>query len=101
MAVMKNCSVLLIVLCLLGSCGRSHDVIGKWRTNDANSVVWEFTPNGVVRIGVDEGRYTFGDQNRMKIQTRFATSVYQMEFSGEKLILRPPKGGSMELTRVK
>jgi len=98
---MKSLVALFLAFCLLSSCGGSHNIVGKWQTGEANAVVWEFAPNGLVRIGVDEGRYTFGDQNRVKIQTRFATSVYQMQFSGEKLILRPPKGGTLELTRVK
>jgi hypothetical protein len=92
---------LLIVACALISCGGRHDIVGKWRTADTNAIIWEFAPNGVVLIGVDEGRYSFGDQKRVKIQTRYATSVYQMEFSGDKLTLRPPKGTNLELTRIK
>src|SRR3954471_19685564 len=98
---MKKLVALFLAFCLLSSCGGSQTIVGKWQTSDTNSVVWEFAPNGVVRIGVDEGRYTFGDQNRVKIQTRFASSVYQMQFSGEKLILRPSNGAALELTRVK
>jgi hypothetical protein len=93
--------ILAILLCALLGCKKHHDIVGKWRTADTNAIVWDFGPNGVVLIGVDQGRYSFGDQNRVKIQTRYATSVYQMEFSGDKLTLRPPKGSNLELTRIK
>jgi hypothetical protein len=93
--------VLPTLLCAFVSCGGRHDIVGKWRTADANAIIWEFAPNGKVLIGVDEGRYTFGDQKRVKIQTRYSSSVYQMEFSGDKLTLRQPKGTSLELTRIK
>jgi hypothetical protein len=93
--------LMAILLCALPSCSGHRDIVGKWRSADANAIVWEFAPNGTVLIGVDQGRYSFGDQNRVKIQTRFSSSVYQMEFSGDKLILRSPKGSNLELTRIK
>jgi hypothetical protein len=93
--------VLLVLLCGLYACGGHRDIVGKWRTAGPNSIVWEFAPNGTALIGVDQARYTFGDQHRIKIQTRYATSVYQMESSGDKLTLRPVTGASLELTRIK
>lgn len=98
---LKTLIILAILLCALPGCSHRKDIVGKWRTADANAIVWDFAPNGTVLIGVDQGRYSFGDQNRVKIQTKFATSVYQMEFSGDKLTLRSPKGSDLELTRIK
>jgi hypothetical protein len=94
-------TIILLAILLLAACGKRQDIVGKWRTADASAIVWEFAPNGTIRIGVDEGRYSFGDQQRIKIQTRYATSVYQMEVSGDKMTLRPPNGPNLELTRTK
>ncbi len=94
--------ILAALLCAMNGCGGpSHDVVGKWRTADANAIVWEFSPNGSVLVGKDKGRYTFGDQKRIKIQTSFATSVYQMEISGDHLTLTSPSGLKLDLTRIK
>jgi hypothetical protein len=94
--------ILAALLCAVDGCGGpSHDIIGKWRTADANAIVWEFFPNASVLVGKDKGRYTFGDQKRIKIQTSFATSVYQMEISGDHLTLTSPSGLKLELTRIK
>ncbi len=64
-------------------------------------MVWEFSTNGSVLIGDVRGRYTFGDQNRIKIETPFATSVYQMEISGDRMILQEPGGSKLEFTRIR
>jgi hypothetical protein len=94
---------LAVSVCAIGGCGGpSRDIVDKWRTSgDANAMVWEFFPNGSVLIGSDKGRYSFGDQNRIKIQTPFGTSIYQMELSGDHLTLKPPNGSKLELTRIK
>ncbi len=84
-----------------GCGGPSHDIVGKWRTADANAIVWEFLPHGTVLVGKDRGRYTFGDQKRIKIQTSFATSVYQMQIAGDTMTLTSPSGPKLELTRIK
>ena len=52
-------------------------------------------------MGTNRGRYTFGDNNRIKIETSIATSVYQMELVGDKMTLKEPNGSKLVLTRVK
>jgi hypothetical protein len=91
---------LAILLCAMAGCG-NRAIVGKWRTSAGSSaMVWEFSKNGSVLIGDVRGRYTFGDQNRVKIETPFATSVYQMEFSGDRMILRDTKS-KLEFTRIR
>jgi hypothetical protein len=85
-----------------GCGGHSRDIVGKWRmSQDANAVAWEFSKNGSVLIGTTRGKYTFGDNNRVKIETPFATSVYQMEFAGDRMILREPNGPKLEFTKIR
>jgi hypothetical protein len=91
----------MVVICAFPGCGGHKDIVGKWRTADKNAIVWEFALNGKVQVGVDEGRYTFGDQNRIKIQTHYASSIYQLEIAGDKMTLRSPNGSALELTRIK
>jgi hypothetical protein len=94
--------ILAALLCVINGCGSpSNDVLGKWRTADANAIVWEFSPNGSVLVGKDKGKYTFGDQKRIKIQTSFATSVYQMEITGDHMTLTSPGGLKLEFTRIR
>ena len=92
----------VILFCLMTGCGGpSHDIIGKWRmSQDANAIVWEFSGNGAVLIGNTRGRYVL-DRNRIKIETPFARTVYQMEFSGDRMILREPNGPKLDFTRVR
>ncbi len=52
-------------------------------------------------MGTNRGRYTFGDNNRIKIETSIATSVYQIELVGDKMTLKEPSGSKLVLTRVK
>jgi hypothetical protein len=86
---------------MAGCGGPSRDIIGKWRmSQDANAIVWEFSENGGVLIGNTRGRYIL-DRNRIKIETPFARTVYQMEFTGEHMILREPNGPKLYFTRVK
>jgi hypothetical protein len=94
--------VLAVLLSAMAGCGGpSRDVIGKWRmSQDANAMAWEFSKNGAVLIGNTRGRYTL-DRNRVKIETPFAKTVYQMEFSGDRMILREPNGPKLELTRIR
>ena len=94
--------VLAILLCALSACGGpSHDILGKWKTADTNAMVWEFFPDGTVLVGKDKGRYTFGDQKRIKIQTPFAKSVYQLAITADHMTLTDPSGLKLEFTRVK
>lgn len=92
-----------IVFCAMAGCGRSHhDIVGKWRTaGDSSAMVWEFSKDGSVFMGSTRGRYSFGDRDRVKIQTPFGTSVYQMEFLGERMIMKDPSGSKLEFTRLK
>jgi hypothetical protein len=91
----------VILLCALLGCSGHQDIVGKWRTGDANEMVWEFSKNGAVLLGNDRGRYSFGDNKRIKIETPYAKSVYQMEISGDRMTLRAPSGLKLEFTRVK
>jgi hypothetical protein len=52
-------------------------------------------------MGTNRGRYSFGNNNRIKIETPIATSVYQMELVGDKMTLRDPNGSKLVLTKVK
>jgi hypothetical protein len=88
------------VLCTLTGCGNSS-IIGKWRMSGSDATVWEFSNNGSVLVGDVRGRYKFGDQDRIKIQTPFATSVYLVEISGDRLVLEEPGGSRLEFTRIK
>jgi hypothetical protein len=69
-------------------------------SGDANAMVWEFSNNGAVLVGNTRGRYIL-DRNRVKIETQFAKTVYQMEFSGDRMTLREPKGPKLEFTRIR
>jgi len=64
-------------------------------------MVWEFSNDGSVQMGTNRGRYSFGDNNRIKIETSIATSVYQMELVDDKMILKDPNGSKLVLTKVK
>lgn len=91
----------ILVLCAMAGCG-SSTIVGKWRmSGGSGETVWEFSKNGSILIGDVRGRYKFGDQNRVKIETPFATSVYQLEISGDRMILRELGGPKLEFTRIR
>lgn len=92
-----------LILCAMASCGSSHhDIVGKWRAaGDSNAMVWEFSKDGSVLMGSTRGRYSFGDRGRVKIETRFGTSVYQMELLEDHMILKDPRGSKLEFTKTK
>jgi hypothetical protein len=94
---------LLVSFCFITDCrGNARDIVGAWRTStDSNAMVWEFSRDGSVLVGTNRGRYSFGDNNRIKIETSIATSVYQMELVGDKMTLKEPNGSKLVLTRVK
>jgi hypothetical protein len=94
---------LLVFFCLITGCGgNARNIVGAWRTSkDANAMVWEFSSDGSVLMGTNRGRYSFGDNNRIKIETSIATSVYQMELVGDQMTLKEPSGSKLVLTRVK
>jgi hypothetical protein len=93
--------ILAVLLSAMAGCGNST-IVGKWRmSGGSNATVWEFSQNGSLLIGNVRGRYTFGDQGRIKIETPFAKTVYQIEISGDWMVLREPGGSKLEFTRLK
>jgi len=89
------------LLCIVAGCGKSS-VVGKWSmSGGSNAMVWEFKANGAVLVGDVSGRYKFGNQDRIKIETPFAMTVYQLKISGDHMILQEPGGPKLELTRVR
>ena len=90
-----------VLLCAVVGCG-NRGIVGKWRLAGAsNATVWEFSSNGAVLVGEVHGRYKFGDQDRIKIETPFATTVYQLKISGDQMVLQEPGGTKLEFTRIK
>jgi hypothetical protein len=92
---------LAVLVSAMVGCGNST-IVGKWHMLGGSSeTVWEFSENGFILIGDVRGKYQFGHENRLKIQTPFATSVYQPEISGDRMILRELGGGKLEFTRIR
>src|SRR5678815_5638551 len=89
-----------ILLLVMAGCGNSS-IVGKWRMSGAeNQTVWEFSGNGSVLVGEVRGRYKFGDQDRLKIETPFATTVYLVTISNDQLVLQELGGSKLAFTRV-
>lgn len=63
-------------------------------------MVWEFSEDSSVLMGSTRGKYTFG-RNRVKIQTPFGTTVYQMELSGDQMSLKDSSGSKLVFTKQK
>jgi len=85
----------------MAGCG-SSTVVGKWRLmGGSNAILWEFSANGVVLVGDVRGRYKLGHEDRIKIQTPFATAVYQMKISGDRMTLQELGGSKLEFTRIR
>jgi hypothetical protein len=93
----------IALLLMLAGCGdKSAEIVGKWKvTSDTSELVWDFAPGGTVTSGDIRGRYSFGSDRRMKLQTPFATFVYQVDVTGDKMTWKDPKGTITELARVK
>jgi hypothetical protein len=90
-----------VLLFVMAGCGNSS-IVGKWRLSGAgNQTVWEFLSNGSVHVGEVRGRYKFGDQGRIKIETPFATTVYLVQLSSDQLVLQELGGAKLEFTRVR
>ena len=90
-----------VLLLVMPGCGNSS-IVGKWRMSGAeNQTVWEFSSNGSVLVGEVRGRYKFGDQDRIKIETPFATTVYLAKVSSDQLVLQELGGSKLEFTRLK
>ena len=92
--------ILAALLCMVAGCGNSS-IVGKWRMSGSDATVWEFKSNGAVLVGDISGRYKFGDQDRIKIETPFATTVYLVKISSDQLVLQEPGGSKLEFTRIK
>ena len=93
--------VLAVLVSAMLGCENST-IVGKWHLSGNSGVtVWEFYKNGSIVIGNVRGRYEFGDQKRLKIQTPFATSIYQLAISGDRMTLREVTGSKLEFTRIK
>jgi hypothetical protein len=92
----------LTLLWVVSGCGGSQDnIVGTWRAaGDSSAMVWEFSEDSSVLMGSTRGKYTFGS-NRLKIQTPFGTTVYQMDLSEDRMILKAPGGSKLEFTRSK
>jgi hypothetical protein len=85
----------------MAGCGNSS-IVGKWRMSGTeNQPVWEFSTNGSVLVGEVRGRYKFGGQDRIKIETPFATTVYLVNLSSDQLVLQDLGGSKLEFTRVR
>jgi len=93
---------LAAVLFALQACDTSRkQIVGKWKAEGSNEVVWEFFGNGSLSTGGSPGRYSFGDGQRVKIQTQSATFVYQLEFQDDRMIWKDPNESKMEFRRMK
>ena len=94
-------SISAVLLFVMAGCGNSS-IVGKWRMSGTeNQTVWEFSGNGSVLVGEVRGRYKFGDQDRLKIETPFATTVYLVNLSNDQLVLQDLGGSKLEFTRVR
>jgi hypothetical protein len=90
-----------VLLFVMLGCGNSS-IVGKWQMSGAeNQTVWEFSSNGSVLVGEVRGRYKFGDQGRIKIETPFATTVYLVTLSSDQLVLQELGGSKLEFTRLR
>jgi hypothetical protein len=92
---------LAVLVLVMAGCGNSS-IVGKWRMSGTeNQTVWEFSSNGSVLVGEVRGRYKFGDQDRLKIETPFATTVYLVTLSNDQLVLQELDSSKLEFTRVR
>jgi hypothetical protein len=92
---------LAVLLFVMPGCGNSS-IVGKWQMSGTeNQTVWEFWSNGSVLVGEIRGRYKLGDQDRLKIETPFATTVYLVKLSSDQLVLQDLGGSKLEFTRVR
>ena len=52
-------------------------------------------------VGEVRGRYKLGNQNLIKIETQFSTTVYLVNLSSNQLVLQDLTGSKLEFTRVR
>ena len=88
---------------LLSACdSKEKQVVGKWKVaGGPETATWEFSASKAVDMMGRKGKYTFGDQGRLKVQTQSATFVYQVQLSADRMTLTEPNGTKVELERVK
>ena len=92
----------LLLLVAMAACdSAANKIVGKWQAEGNSAAVWEFSKNGVVTTGSGPGKYTVTGENRLKIQTQFATFVYEMEIKGDTMKWRDRSGSNTELKRVR
>ena len=92
----------IFLLCAVLGCENSENqIIGKWGSANSSAMVWEFAKDRSVLMGSMKGRYSFGDRHRLKIETPLGTSVYQLELTGDRMLLTDPSGSRLEFTRIK
>ena len=90
-----------VLLFVMAGCGNSS-IVGKWQMSGTeNQTVWEFWSNGSVLVGEVRGKYKLGDQDRIKIETPFATTVYLVKLSSDQLVLQDLGGSKLEFTRLR
>lgn len=96
-------SLLLTSLLLLAGCDSGKkQIVGQWKSDaGSDAVVWEFFDDGRLSAGSQAGRYAFGDNERIKIQTQTATFVNQLKLEGDRMIWKAPDGSKQEFTRIK
>ncbi|MDQ6621904.1 MAG: hypothetical protein M3Y86_00255 [Verrucomicrobiota bacterium] len=95
-------SFVLLALALASCDSSRKQITGQWRADGAAAESsWIFESNGVVTTPNGPGRYSFGDGQRLKIQTPAATFVHQFEIHGDHMTWTDPGGRKTELTRVK
>ena len=91
-----------VLVWAMAGCGSSSpEIVGKWMSSDPKPTVWEFSTDRSVLIGNIRGRYSLGDNNRVKIQTPYATMAYHMEFWGDHMILTEVNGAKLAFNRIK
>ena len=100
---LQRTTLAVLFVALLAACGGAESqIVGKWKpVSEPNSAVWEFSANKSVDMAGRKGKYSFGDQGRLKVQTQFATFVYQLDLSADRMTLTEPNGTRTELERVK
>jgi hypothetical protein len=93
----------IVVAALLSGCdSRESQIVGKWKVaGGSETATWEFSANKAVDMSGRKGKYTFGDQGRLKVQTQTATFMYQLQLSDDRMTLTEPNGTKIELQRVK
>jgi hypothetical protein len=93
----------LALTALLTACGGDQSrIVGRWKVaGGGDNAVWEFASNKGVDMHGRKGKYTLGDQGRLKVQTSSATFVYQLQLAEDRMTLTDPTGAKIQLERVK